>query len=469
MKLLKTKQLILIISFFIFSLVTFFLVTRFRKPPVTEEVKKIENNNYDFLIYNTEPSLETCFERLADEYKNVSGIVPSVVTKDIEMLYNFNNSDNPPDIFMVKNLEELKSQNQYGNVSDFLNASEKTFQEVMKTIPDMLRLKINNINNCGLPLSISGFGWAVNKKLLSSVFGEESYKNVINDLITCSYEDFVSFVNDIKFSNSTTLNGIVYGINRNALESMESVFAIPADFSISKLFNIVFVKFFESASDLSNAANISDVSGKFSDWLHMMDVVTSNNSIKRGSDFISLEKNSRSSSVKNFVSGKSMFLLADDSDFEEIKKSDSDIASHLTFIPIKIPNDVNENIDINTNLTIHCPYYLMINAKSSKSKLAQDFLTWLVSSPSAKKCLLESANCVLYNVKDPDSVENSLTRSTLNYLQSDNVLPPVFQGIKKSWINSVYQQLNKKYLIVSNWSPSYFDNFDSYCLKKWMY
>ena len=457
------------VSFFVFSIIVVFFVIKLKGTSVPEEVKKNESSNYDFLIYNTEPSLEKCFEKLVDEYKNMSGIVPSVITKDVEMLYNFNNNDeNVPDIFMIKNSEELKSQNQYGNILDFLNASEKTFQEVMKGIPEMLRLKINSLNNCGVPLSINGFGWVVNKNLLSSIFGEEAYKNVINDLITCSYDDFVNFVNDIKSSNLTTLNGNSYSINRKSLESMIEVFSITADFSVPKLLNIVFAGAFESPSDLSYIENISNLTGKFSDWMHMLDIVTSNTAFKRGKDFISLDKNSRSKAIKDFSDGKFLFLLSDDSDFDEIKKTNSEVASHLMFIPIKIPNKVEENKDVNTNLTVYCPYYLSVNVKSPKSKFAQDFLTWLVSSPSAKKYLLESS-CALYNVKDPGTVENSLTSSALNYLQSDNILAPIFQGIKKSWINAVSQQLAKQYLVTSSWNSSQFDSFDAYCIKKWLY
>ena len=110
----------------------------------------------------------------------------------------------------------------------------------------------------------------------------------------------------------------------------------------------------------------------------------------------------------------------------------------------------------------------MINCKSPRMKMAQDFLTWIISSNVAKKCLTES-NCAMYNITDPLIIENSLTRSAINYLQSENSFPPVFQGIKKSWSNSVYQQLIKQYLKSHSWTSTYFDNFDIYCIKKWIH
>ena len=83
---------------------------------------------------------------------------------------------------MVKRFDELKVQRQYGNIFDFCNASEKTFREIVEKIPDSLRLKVNEINNCGIPLTLQGFGFAVDQGLLASIFGEEAYKNLINDL-----------------------------------------------------------------------------------------------------------------------------------------------------------------------------------------------------------------------------------------------------------------------------------------------
>ena len=162
-------------------------------------------------------------------------------------------------------------------------------------------------------------------------------------------------------------------------------------------------------------------------------------------------------------------MFADSADFNEINEYNAELASHLTFIPVKIPIESNENRDLNTNLTVYCPYYLMVNAKSPKAKMAQDFLTWIVSSPVAKKYLLEDAGCVSYDIQDPNTIENTLSRSAINYLQTENVLAPVFQGAKKTWLNSIYQHLTKKYLTVNNWSSVYFSNFDDFCIKKWLY
>lgn len=453
------------ISFLVFSIIAVVVAINWKKSSYAESSKITENNSYDFLVYNTESSLESCLNKLANEYSAVAGIIPAIVNKDSELLYNFS-SESVPDIFMIKTFDELRAQVQYGNILDFLNASEKTFQEFTKNIPTIIQAKISDINNCGIPLTVNGVGWAVNQKLLASIFGEDSYRNVINDLITCPYSDFENFVKDIK-SQSVTLNGKTYFVKNQP--TIESIFSIPADFSVAKLMNISFASVFESPSDLSYSENLSNMSGRFSNWLYMLDLVTSRSSIGRGANFVNLDKNSKSKAIQEFVSGKSLFLFADSSDYNEINNYDSEFASHVTFIPIKVPVNFDDIRDLNTNLTVYCPYYLMVNAKSSKSKMAQDFLTWIASSPIAKKYLLEDAGCVSYDVQDPNIIDNTLSRSAINYLQNNNAIAPVFQGAKKTWLNSIYQQLTKKYLTMSNWSSVHFSNFDDFCIKKWMY
>lgn len=465
MKFLKKKHLISIVLFVIFAVGFTIFVMKFKRKSDIEENKVVKNDSYDFLIYNTESELQEVLEKLADEYRNVSGIVPAVSLKDSEMIYDFN-SETVPDIFMVKSFDEMKVQTQYGNVLDFMNASEKTFQEVVKGIPGILQAQVNEINNCGIPLTVRGAGFAVNQKLISSIFGESTYKNVINDLSVCSYEDFENFIKNIK-SPFVTLNGKEYAVNQSASKILTSAFSFYTEFPISKMLNSAFALNFQNQSDLSNSENLSNMQDEFSSWLRMLDLISSNCSISRGSSFVDLEKHSKLNAIKEFSEGKSLFLVADDKDYDEIKSNDSETASHLTFIPFKFPYKKTDSKNLNACLTVYCPYYFMINAKSSKPKMAQDFLTWVMSSPVARKLLLEEAGCVSYDIRDTGTIQNTLSRSAVNYLQSENAIIPVFQGIKKSWLNSVSQQLIKRYFNTSNWNSYYYSNFDTYCRKKW--
>ena len=449
------------IAFFICAIASIILVINFKRKTKSEDYVSTPVGNYDILIYNTEPSFNSVFNKIADEYGNSSGISVAFVNKTSDVMENFGNES--PDIFMIKRFDELKVQRQYENVFDFYNASEKTFREIAEKIPDNLRLKLNDINNCGIPLTLRGFGFAVDQGLLSSIFGEEACKNILNDLTRCSFDDFKKFVENIK-STSVTLNGNEYKVNQEAIKNLDSVFLFPIDTSFPKLFNNLLVESFSGISNIMLSNDSSNMIGKVEKWMQMIDLITSHSKPSRGSTFISMKENSKSEAIKKFANGKSLFLIAEDGDYEEIKSQNADIAKNLVFIPIKAPFASNNT---NSKITVYCPYYFVINSKSEKLKIAQDFLTWLISSPTAQKYLIQDLNFVLYNTIDSGTIANSLGRSSFNYFQCDSVIEPIFQVTKTSWMNNVTQFLTKKYLSSRQWNERYYKTFEDYCIKKW--
>ena len=462
MKFLKRKNFIISILFFVFAVISVVLIIKFRKKTDNDEKETVVNvGSYDILVYNTEPKFSEVFNKISDEYSNSSGIVVAFSDNNSDVLSNFLN--NPPDIFMIKNFDEFRVQQQYENIFDFQNSSETTFKEVMEKIPDSIKLKSNVINNCGLPLTLRGFGLAVNQDLLSSIFGEESYKNVVNDLMSCSYSDFKKFVENIKF-NSTTLNGNEYKINQNAIKSLDSIFSFHIETPFGHLLNNALSEAFPTSSELMMSNNVEKLSGKISKWMQMVDLLSSHSDPSRGSSFLNVEINSKSNAIKKFSDGKSLFLVAEDSDYEEIKKQNVEASKNLIFIPLKAPFETE---NANTKLTVYCPYYFVINSKSEKLKIAQDFLTWLISSPTPQKYLIENLNFVPYNVYDMETIENPLGRSTLTYFQCNNVLEPIFQGANNNWISTISQYLQRIYLPLRKWHESYYKSFENYCIKRW--
>ena len=183
----KKKTFILSITLSVFLILLVVLFIKLRKKNISEESKEIiSSGSYDILIYNCNSDFSEVLNKISDEYSNSSGIIVAFSDKSTDLLCDFGN--NAPDIFMVKNFSEFKSQQQYGNIFDFSNANEKTFREVVDNIPELLRLKSHDINNCGVPLTLRGFGLAVNQDVLASIFGEDSYKNIVNDLMICGEE-----------------------------------------------------------------------------------------------------------------------------------------------------------------------------------------------------------------------------------------------------------------------------------------
>ena len=458
----KKKTFILSITLSIVLILLVVLFIKLRKKSVPEESQEIiSSGSYDILVYNCDPSFSETFNKISDEYSNSSGIIVAFSDKNIDLLCDFGN--NAPDIFMVKNFSEFRSQQQYGNIFDFSNASEKTFREVMDNIPDLLRLKSHEINNCGVPLTLRGFGLAVNQSVLASIFGEETYKNVINDLMVCSYDDFKNFVEGINYS-SVSINGHEYSLNRVEVNKLESIFAYHIETSFEHLLNNALCESFSSHVDLAVAKESSNISGKISKWMQMVELLSSHSNPSRGSSFVNAEINSRKNAIENFANGKSLFLISEDIDYEEIKKYNIEASRNLIFIPLKAPFESNAS---NSKITVYCPYYLVINNKSPKMKIVQDFLTWLISSPVSQKLLVEGLGFIPYNF-EPGNIENSLGRSSLTYFQSGNVLNPVFQGANKNWINDISQYFRKIYLPLKSWNEKYYTAFENYCMKRWV-
>ena len=458
----KKKTFILSITLSVFLILLVVLFIKLRKKNISEESKEIiSSGSYDILIYNCNSDFSEVLNKISDEYSNSSGIIVAFSDKSTDLLCDFGN--NAPDIFMVKNFSEFKSQQQYGNIFDFSNANEKTFREVVDNIPELLRLKSHDINNCGVPLTLRGFGLAVNQDVLASIFGEDSYKNIVNDLMICSYEDFKNFVEGINYS-SVSINGHEYSLNRVEVNKLESIFSFHIENSFEHMFNNALCESFSSHSDLLVAKESSSISGKISKWMQMVELLSSHSNPSRGSSFVNFEINSRQNAIENFANGKSLFLVAEDIDYEDIKKFNNSSSKNLIFIPLKAPFESNTS---NSKITVYCPYYLVINNKSSKMKIAQDFLTWFISSSVSQKLLVEGLGFIPYNF-EPGNIENSLGRSLLTYFQSGNILNPVFQGANKNWINDISQYFKKIYLPLKNWNENYYKTFENYCIKRWV-
>lgn len=458
----KKKTFILFVVSSLVLILLVFLFIKLRKKNEPEETREfVTNGSYDILVYNSDSSFSETFNRISDEYSNSSGIVIAFSDKNTDLLGDF--GSNAPDIFMVKNFSEFRSQQQYGNVFDFSNATEKTFREVVDRIPENLRLKSHEVNNCGIPLTIRGFGLAVNQSVLASIFGEDAYKNVINDLMVCSYDDFKKFVENIKF-NSVSLNGHEYNIDRVAVSKLESIFSFHIEISFEHLLNNALCESYDSSYDLLVAKDSSGISDKISKWMHMVDLLSAHSNPSRGSHFIDKQMNSRENAIENFAKGKSLFLVSEDIDYEDIRKVDIEASKNLIFIPLKAPFESETS---NSKITVYCPYYLVINNKSPKINIAQDFLTWLVSSPVPSKLLAEKLGFIPYDY-EAENIENSLGRSSLTYFRSGSILNPVFQGANKNWINDISQYFKKIYLPLKSWNENYYKTFENYCIKRWV-
>lgn len=460
------------------------------------------NKDYDIFIYNSDTSIGKAFREMCDEYTKKTGVIIRTVTPSEEEstysnLESFISSEYPPSIFTLNSIDELKLCQQSENIWDFNNATQDSFKEMVNTIPEGMRLSSNSSDSFGVPTTLEGYGFVVDPKMLSSLFGGDKYRKVINDLKSCTYEEFNYFVEAL---NSYISSGAIseFKLNekdytfleagRGLSKNLKGVFSFSG--SNSKIFgsyimNPILASVFSLPSDAYNAGEdeINSLENPISKYVELLDFISSNvagetSKLNRGSELISTSKNSTAQSIKNFVKGKSVFLIATTKDYENMSIFDSLAAKRCIFIPFKVPitdydlDSSGKSLDKNLNksLGINVPRYFCINSRATdhEKKVAQDFLVWYASSDLAKKYIVSEFGYVPYNIDDGSILDNPLERSMIDYIKENKFLPPVFSGAPKSWPDDIMGKyvvnslLNKSY-----WNYEDYENTSKYAIDEW--
>ena len=434
----------------------------------SETSKETSKKDYDLLVFNGDSSIAENFKKMCEEYSNrtgviVKGITANEETDSIEQLRDYMKTSNQPDVFTVNNMKELKEWQESGNILDFSNASEESFKKMVNEIPQNLRLSSNNVDSFGVPCTIQGYGYLVDPKMLSSLFGGDKYRSVLNDLKECTYDEFEINLNAHKYSLLPEKSGIS--------ENLNGVFSFTAGDEKETgtyMLNIPLAATFNSAADANMASEdkINKLEKPLIEFAQALDVRTNsvsgkNSSLSRGVSLIDSVNNSYKQAIKNFVNGKSVFMLNGTWAYNDIAVYDSSVAKRLTFIPIKMPieeTDISaENMTVeklNTSITVSAPMYYSINAKSSDNerKLAQDFLTWLKTSELGKKYLIQEFSYVPYDIQDSNVIDNPLSRDMITYLEEKHTLPAVYDGTPEGWGNTyIGKYMVEQYYTKASW------------------
>lgn len=467
-----------------------------------DETKKAEiKKDYDICIYNSDRDNEEKFREMCDEYTNRTGVIiktitPSEEDDNVENLESYLNSESAPDIFTVNNIQELKKWKSDGSVWDFSNATDENFKKVANDIPDYLRLSTNTADNFGIPYTVEGVGFVVDPKMISSLFGGDKYRNVIYDLQECSYDEFALMVEALRSyivssANFTfTLNGNEYSFVADKGElskNLTGVFSFAAGVPKNAgtyMANIPVASVFDSsaATNLATKDDADKLEVPFLRFAETLDLITQNvagNSgpMGRGNEMVSTSRNSTAQSLKNFVNGKSVFLLASTEDYENLSTFNSLVAKRCVFIPIKMPIEpagfrTSEKIvkDVNRGIAVYSPKYFCMNANSNARQhdQAQKFLTWLSTSDLAAKYIVSEFGYAPYNIEDISVVDNPLTRSVLSYIAENKVLPCAVAGAPEDWgAETLGKYLIEQYFSKAFWSEQDYQNIANYAVEKW--
>lgn len=463
--------------------------------------KEKAKKDYDLFIYNTDYDISESFEKMCNEYGARSGVTVKCLTEDPDdedsanQLQNYMNSGTPPSIFTINDMEGLKKWQSSGNVLDFSNATQEEFKNVANSIPLSLRLSSNTVDSFGVPYTIDGYGYLVDPKMLSSLFGGDKYRSVLSDLKECQYDEFESFINALNVYISSgqvyeiKLNGKPYNFleTRGELaENLNGVFSYPAGEpkqTGSYMINVALASVFNSAAD----ANIADdkkidmIKNPMIKLAQALELRTScvsgkNGMISRGLDLVDTTINSYNQSIKNFVSGKSLFLIEGTTSYNTILGLNQALAKRLVFIPIKLPitsQDISSSITqkkFNLSIPVYSPRYYAINAKApeKEQQLAQDFLVWLETSDLAEKYVIQEFGYIPYYIKESSAIDNPISRSMIEYLSSENILPKSCEGAPDKWCDdTVAKHIIDQYFTKPVWSYSDHEEIADYAIRKW--
>lgn len=463
----------------------------------TSSVKK----DYDIFVYNSDTDIGTSFRAMCDEYTNRTGVIIRTVTppenaNTVSELEDYLSGEYPPDIFCVNNLSELKKWKSSESVWDFSNATEDSFKALVNDIPEPLKLSSNTTDSLGVPYTVEGYGYLVDPKMISSLFGGDKYRNALTDLEECSYDEFYSMVEALKQYISTSavyefsLNGKNYsfvGNKGDMSKNLCGVFSFAAGNSKNSgayLSNIALASVFSSAAsaNIANDESVAALKTPLIRFAELLDLITSNVAgsagiLGRGTGLVSNSQNSVSRSMKNFVNGKSVFLLAGTEDYKDMAMFDSQVAKRCIFMPIKIPCSESEIIssedmakNLHRSITTYSPRYYCINAKSSDSekKKAQDFLTWMMTSELAQKYVISDFGFTPFNIKESSVIDNPFSRSMIEYLSEKRIVPAAFLGAPEKWCGETLgKYLIEQYFTKAAWSYDDYSNIADYGIKKW--
>lgn len=463
--------------------------------------KESKTKDYDIFIYNGDTSIGKSFREMCDEYTKRTGVIIRTVTptqddNTIENLDSYINSEYPPDIFTVSSIDELEKWQQVESIWDFNNATEENFKNVVNKIPSGLRLSSNTSDNFGVPTTVQGHGFIVDPKMIASLFGGDKYLKVLNDLQNCSYEEFNALVDALSSyissgsASEVTLNSKTYSFSatRGELsEKLKGVFSIPAPdakVSGSYLMNPILASIFSSPAeaviaDENQLSLLENPLNKYTEMLDMISTYTAGASgiLSRGTDYISSSKNGITPSIKNFINGKSVFLLGSTTDYDNISVFDVSVAKRCVFVPIKSPvtdydiSSSNKTVDKNLSksLNLSVPRYYCINAKSSSAekKAAQDFLVWLKTSDLAQKYVVSEFGYVPYDIEDGSVLDNALNRSMATYIKENKILPAAFQGAPEGWCDDVGKKIISSLLSKVSWNLEDYSSVAEYGIDKW--
>ncbi len=462
-------------------------------------ISKEEKSDFDFILYNSNRGFNEPLTKLCNEYQNETGIKIKILSLEENNIDNISyiksilKSTNSPTIISLERLHEIDELKKSGYILDLYSVNRDDVNKLLENIPYNLQIDLGKKNHLAIPIGIEGFGYIINKNIISNLVGKKNVDSFINDFKLCTYEEYELFVKKLSSciknhtSSTIVLNNVSYQLDAksSSLKNLTSAFSIDGTskniYSLYLINNFLYTVF-ESPDKFYNSTSfqLNNLSDQLEKYLKSLNLITShvsgpNAKVQRNQSFIDPNINGYESNIINFSLGKSVFLVDTQKCYYYIKKHNDAMLENLEFLPIKIPLDNNTNDNdnnfknINSSILVSSPFYYSINSKATdkEKKLAVDFIVWLNNSSAGKDYVTNDLMLMPLYIDTSQKFDNPINNSINTYIQNLKTIPPIYLAYSSKDSNIIGENILSNYLTKQNWSSQDYKDFANHCISTW--
>ncbi len=451
---------------------------------------------YDLYIFNTKGENADALQAAVDAFSAEKGVTVKVFslgsgTNSDDTLRTEMASKNKPGIFCCMNAMALVEWVEGGYAMDLSKATNEEFKKMVSEIPENFYLTQDGVTNYGVPFNVEGYGYIVDKDMLSDLFGADNVDAWIEAYKTASYDEWEAMVDVLAAyikdgtAGTVTLSGQTFDLaaeKTGLAANLEGVFSVAGSEKWTygdHLINVAIDAIFKDSKAASEATAEQLEAGKANveAYARTLDKISANATTARGPELINSSVNGYDQQVQNFANGKAIFVKQGNWVYTNLMNANPDVCDNLAFIPIKMPfNDADIKSGLtaehmNTSIPVFVPNYYLINDKVSdaEKELAQEFLVWLNTTEAGQKFVVEDMAFIPYNA-DPATTDAgySLGNSIIEYIAAGKTITNAYAGAPSGWSGDIFgAYIMENYLNQPEWPANAYEDIANYFVSSW--
>ncbi|MDR2468134.1 MAG: ABC transporter substrate-binding protein [Spirochaetaceae bacterium] len=406
-------------------------------------------------------------------------------------------SKNPPTIYSIQGIKNLAMWLDGGYVVDLSTVADPAFKKLINDIPEGLRMSLGGSTSYGIPYNIEGYGFIVDRQMISDLFGEANGAAALAGIQAASWDEWQNFVITVENWITTpqaaqvTLGGKQFtltGEKTPLTAKLNGIFVMMGAETWTYGDHFINIPLNASFDSLEEALKVSDekfiaLRNPLIEYAKAVDFKSShlagkNGPAARGQDLVSAANFGYDQAIQIFAEGKALFLKQGNWAYNNINNVDKGVAERLWFVPCKMPFKQSDIIaqdmtveKLERSIPVFVPNYYAVNAMSSpeEQKAAYDFLVWMNTSPTGQKFIIEDMAFIPYNA-DPAKtvVPNSLGNSIIDYMKNGNTLQGIFLAVPQVWPGEVVGAfIREQYLTKPTWEDADYGRIADFAIEKW--